>query len=460
MKQTCIHGRTTFLTMMSIVNRTKVLPGVLFMITMSKICRTICPCHLSSNISFLRAIMWLKLAYPDVVREKCCEQVRNEISKLPALQLESIIPNSNDALSIVNDRISAVNECVLQVADGLCHNASFKQYKAKPLWSPELVTFRNKNKFWWNLWVPDRDIFLKFGNLVKKHIVNFTGVAAILTPTYGSTRLTLCLLRDEPYGIYWSLRGNHPVLILISMYLLNILWRMIGFLILNRLKSILMLLINTDVIEIWKWMCGISQTAIANNIRRLKRNCALGIDGVTTEHMLYALSDTFCTELMNLYSTMFKLNVSPDVLKIGIIVPILKKSTLSDTVCENFWPITLSSVHAKLVEMLILPNTNTNICGNQYGYQADKGTEFCCALLNDSVAYFNEGDSPVYMCTLDAVKCFDNIWHEGFIHKLWNRMDIVHWRLLYNWYKSMRATVLLNGDADHTLLYNLCKFGW
>ena len=108
--------------------------------------------------------------------------------------------------------------------------------------------------------------------------------------------------------------------------------------------------------------------------------------------------------------------------------------------------LTLSSVHAKLVETLILLNTNTNICGNQYGYQAGKGTEFCCALLNDCVAYFNEGDSPVYMCTLDAVKCFDNIWHEGLVNKLWNHMDIMHWRLLYNWYQSMRATVLLNGE--------------
>ena len=192
--------------------------------------------------------------------------------------------------------------------------------------------------------------------------------------------------------------------------------------------------INSDVVDKYrchrdmKMECGTSQTAIAYNIRRLKRNCAPNIDGVTTEHMLYALSDTFCTELMNLYSTMFKFNVIPDVLKIGVIVPILKKSTLTDTVCENFRPITLSSVHAKLVEMLILPNTNTNICGNQYGYQAGKGTEFCCALLNDCVAYFNEGDSTVYMCTLDAVKCFDNIWHEGLFYKLWNRMDIVHWR--------------------------------
>ena len=169
-----------------------------------------------------------------------------------------------------------------------------------------------------------------------------------------------------------------------------------------------------------------------------------GIDGVTTEHMFYALSTPF--ELMNLYNTMFNINVIPDVLQIGVIVPILRKSTLSSTVCENFWPITLSSVHAKLVEMFILPNTKTNICGNQYGYLAGSGTEFCCPLLNDCIAYFNEGNSPVYMCTLDAVKCFDNIWHEVLFYKLRNRMDIVYWRLLYNWYKSIRVTVLLNGE--------------
>ena len=35
--------------------------------------------------------------------------------------------------------------------------------------------------------------------------------------------------------------------------ILKILGRMIGSLILNRRKSILMLLINTDVTKIWKW---------------------------------------------------------------------------------------------------------------------------------------------------------------------------------------------------------------
>ena len=147
--------------MMSIVNLAKVLPGVLFMITISIIYRTICPWHLSSNISFLCAMMWQSFIFRrrtpnwenSAVREKYYEKVLNEISKLPALQLESIILNSNDALSIINDRISEVNECVLQVADCLCHKASFKQYKAKPFWCQELATLRNKKKFWQNLWV-------------------------------------------------------------------------------------------------------------------------------------------------------------------------------------------------------------------------------------------------------------------------------------------------------------------
>ena len=194
--------------------------------------------------------------------------------------------------------------------------------------------------------------------------------------------------------------------------------------------------------------CDLLGSTIRENIGKLKHKCAPGVDGVTTEHMLFALSDTFCTELASVYSHMFKYNAVPDVLQIGIIVPILKKSTLPSNDYNNFRPITLSTVHAKLVELIILPMVNLDIGGNQYGYQTGKGTEFCCALLNDSVTYFNEGGSAVYMCTLDAVKCFDNIWHEGLFYKLMSRMCPIYWRLLY---KSMRATIRLNNEYSQFL---------
>ena len=55
------------------------------------------------------------------------------------------------------------------------------------------------------------------------------------------------------------------------------------------------------------------------------------------------------------------------------------------------------------------------------------------------------------MCTLDAVKCFDNIWHEGSFYKLVSRMSIKYWCLLLNWYKSMKATIGRNNEFSQFL---------
>ena len=154
--------------------------------------------------------------------------------------------------------------------------------------------------------------------------------------------------------------------------------------------------------------CDILGSTIRESIGKLKRKCAPGIDGVTTEHMLFALSDTLCTELASVYSHMFKYNAVPDVLQIGIIVPILKKSTLPSNDYNNFRPITLSTVHAKLVERIILPMVNLDIGGNQYGYQTGKGTEFCCAL----VVGFGVRQRQIYAVTYLALT--DSKWPVGY----------------------------------------------
>ena len=82
---------------------------------------------------------------------------------------------------------------------------------------------------------------------------------------------------------------------------------------------------------------------------------------------------------------------------IMISIEMIEMSLVVCSLLFSHRPITLSPVHAKLVELIILPMVNLDIGGNQYGYQTGKGTEFCCALLNDSVAYFNEDGSAVYM---------------------------------------------------------------
>ena len=130
----------------------------------------------------------------------------------------------------------------------------------------------------------------------------------------------------------------------------------------------------------------------------------------------------------------------------GIIVPILKKSTLNPNTAENYRPIMLSSVHAKLIELFMIPEEN--ISDAQFGFRKGRSASFGCAFLHDVISYHNSRYSPVYLCALDAQKCFDSIWHDGLLYKLMNVLPKVHWLLLYKWYSNSQALVRWNGDAS------------
>ena len=53
------------------------------------------------------------------------------------------------------------------------------------------------------------------------------------------------------------------------------------------------------------------------------------------------------------------------------------------------------------------------------------------------------------LCSCDAEKCFDSIWHDGMFYKLINVIHDVHWRLLYNWYASLDTVIKLDGHLHH-----------
>ena len=113
---------------------------------------------------------------------------------------------------------------------------------------------------------------------------------------------------------------------------------------------------------------------------------------------------------------MFQEILVPSVPKTGIIIPILKKSTLDPNVPNNYRPITLSSTHGKLIEFLILPQDTAH--SNQFGYREGRGTSMACTFINDLLQYCSVKGSNVFICSLDAEKCFDSIWHEGLFYKL------------------------------------------
>ena len=133
----------------------------------------------------------------------------------------------------------------------------------------------------------------------------------------------------------------------------------------------------------------------------------------------------------------------PNIFTTGVIIPVIKKSTLDPNVVKNYRPITISSVHTKAIESFIIPSAE--IYDNQFGFRESRGTAFACNLLNDVTSYCKSRNSPLFLATLDAEKCFDSICHVSLFLKLIDVLPTYQWLLLYNWYRKLNAVVKWNG---------------
>jgi len=182
-------------------------------------------------------------------------------------------------------------------------------------------------------------------------------------------------------------------------------------------------------------------------LSKLKKNSSPGCDGITVEHILYANSHLLLSHLATLCTVILSRNIVPNIFKESVIVPVLKKSTLNPNDTHNYRPITISSVFAKLIEMCMLPSQD-DICDNQYGFRQGRDTMSACSLLNDILCYFKDQGTPVFICTLDAEKCFDKIWHSGLFYKLYDVLPLNHWLLLYRWYGSSAAKIRWQGKLS------------
>ena len=153
----------------------------------------------------------------------------------------------------------------------------------------------------------------------------------------------------------------------------------------------------------------ITRNDILEAIKNLKNGTFAGIDCISPEHLIHAMSPRLADLLVNIYSIMISLAIIPDIFQNCIIVPILKKATLDSNVPTNYRPIALSSIHTKLVEYLIMPVDQAN--KSQFGFRKGRGTLFATSLMNDIASYTIAKGSSLYVCSLDAEKCFDSIWH-------------------------------------------------
>ena len=110
-----------------------------------------------------------------------------------------------------------------------------------------------------------------------------------------------------------------------------------------------------------------TEIRIIDAIKSLKKSPSSGYDGITVSHLFHAISDPLIKILCELYSAIITTSTVPDIFAVGIIVPILKKATLCSNDPNNYRPITLSSVHSKIVELSLIPQDTA--ADTQFGFR-------------------------------------------------------------------------------------------
>ena len=83
----------------------------------------------------------------------------------------------------------------------------------------------------------------------------------------------------------------------------------------------------------------VNQDQVDMLISKLRKNKSPGLDGITAEHIIYGKSSLLCSLLASLYTVILSRACVPILFTTGLIVPILKKSTLNLNIAQNYQPI-------------------------------------------------------------------------------------------------------------------------
>ncbi|XP_026324195.1 uncharacterized protein LOC113233320 [Hyposmocoma kahamanoa] len=124
-----------------------------------------------------------------------------------------------------------------------------------------------------------------------------------------------------------------------------------------------------------------------------------------------------------------------------IVVPVVKNKTGDIASHENYRPISLAVVVAKVLDSLLDKELDKylDLYDAQFGFRPGLSTESAILCLKQTVRYYTERRTPVYVCFLDLSKAFELVvynilWDKTGIHK-----DLIS--MPKCWYKNQQNNV-------------------
>ena len=101
-----------------------------------------------------------------------------------------------------------------------------------------------------------------------------------------------------------------------------------------------------------------TEQVISNRVRHLIKQLKLyaspAQNGITAEHLIYALDSQIIDHLSYMLTLCIPFDVVPDTFRRGVLIPIPKKAGCDNTQAKNWRPSTVSSTFSKLIELYVV----------------------------------------------------------------------------------------------------------
>jgi hypothetical protein len=134
------------------------------------------------------------------------------------------------------------------------------------------------------------------------------------------------------------------------------------------------------------------------------------------------------------------------------LLPIVKSNKKNKFSSDNYRLIAISSLILKILDHIILAvsDDNFSFTNLQFGFQSKCSASMCTWLMTETINYFTNKGSPVYLCLLDLKKAFDLVKHDLLFEKLKTRVHPLFLRLVIYSYLNQSVYVRWNGVISDT----------
>ena len=212
---------------------------------------------------------------------------------------------------------------------------------------------------------------------------------------------------------------------------------------------------NTSIVD--PLLAEITYPEVSAAIKALKLGRSAGPDNLLAEHIKYG-GPTLVKWLTKVFNRISVIEEIPSCLKAGLIIPVYKGKGKDPLLPSSYRGITLSSVIAKLYELIIrdriyplLNSLNLPDC-LQTAYR--KGLSCSDAIFATQEAlltHLREGGHP-YLSMFDLEKAFDSVEHCVLLEKLIQiGLRGKSWRVISNWYVSSVSMVRIGTTLSHPI---------